>query len=67
VTRDIAVIHGLMSSRGHATPQRRVDAAFPGIGDAAPVAEENHVEQPALGDPRDILEQADIGVMAANP
>jgi hypothetical protein len=29
--------------------------------------EKDHVEQAALGDPRDILEQPDIGVMAANP
>jgi hypothetical protein len=28
VTRDIAVIHGLMSSRGHATP-RRTAASMP--------------------------------------
>jgi hypothetical protein len=50
-----------------ASAHRRIDAAFPGVGNAAAIAEKDHVEQAALGDPRDILEQPDIGVMAANP
>src|SRR5271170_5804546 len=51
----------------HAPAHRRVDAAFPGVGNAGSIAKENHVEQPALGDPRDVLEKVNIGVMAANP
>ena len=50
------------------TPAHRcVDTTLPGVGDAAAIAEKDHVEQAALGNPRDILEQPHIGVMAANP
>ena len=61
VSRDIAVIHGLMSSRGHATSHRGIDVAFPRVGNTGAVAEENQIEQAALGDPRDILKQSRSG------
>src|SRR5262245_7214032 len=55
----------------HARPRdavayRVIDRAFPRVGDAGAVAEKNQVDQSALSDSGDILEQADVGVMATD-
>jgi hypothetical protein len=39
----------------HSAAHRRVDATLPGVRNAAAIAEKDHVEQAALGDPRDVL------------
>jgi len=59
--RDIAVIQGLISSRGQATPRRH--AAFPGVPNPRAVAKEDRVDQAALSNAGSVLEQADIGIM----
>jgi hypothetical protein len=52
---------------GHAVAHRVVDRALPGVRDAGAVAEEDEVDEPALGNPRDVLEQPDIGIVPADP
>ena len=50
-----------------AVAHRVLDRALPGVRDAGAVAEEDHVEAAALGDARDLLEHADIGMMTVDP
>ncbi len=51
---------------GNAEANRVLDRTFPCVRNSGAVAEEDQVEQSALRDARNILEQADIGVMAAD-
>ena len=37
------------------------------LGMPLPSPKKDHVEQAALDQPRNVLEQADIGIMGANP
>ena len=39
----------------------------PGVGNAGPVAEEEHVDAAALGNPRDLFVNVEVGICAAGP